>query len=127
MIKHQALLIEQVYTEILQMRSKLRLLLTNMCKFCWKNAGSTPTRGNIFFPKFYNPNLHNIARSDRIRFKTKNPSGDAKTFLSRKLTPKNHNVFFQNEVIFVQLDKLDQRTYKRAKLQEMTVEQSVAY
>ena len=64
-----------------------------MCKFCWKNAGSIPTGGNIF-SKFYNPNLHNIARSDRIRFKTKNPSGDVKTLLSQKLTPKNHHVFF---------------------------------
>ena len=37
-----------------------------------KGPGSIPTRGNIF--KFYNPNLHNIARSDRIGFKTKNPN-----------------------------------------------------
>ena len=28
--------------------------------------------GINFFSKFYNPNLHNIARSDRIGFKTKN-------------------------------------------------------
>ena len=35
-----------------------------------KGPGSIPTRGNIF-SKFYNPNLHNIARSDRKGFKTK--------------------------------------------------------
>ena len=35
---------------------------------------SLPTRGGVIFCfKFYNPNLHNITRSDRIRFKTKNP------------------------------------------------------
>ena len=34
--------------------------------------GYIPTRGNIF-SKFYNPNLHNIARSDRIGFMTKKP------------------------------------------------------
>ena len=28
-----------------------------------RGLGSIPTRGNIF-SKFYNPNLHNIARSD---------------------------------------------------------------
>ena len=27
-----------------------------------------------FFPKFYNPNLHNIARSDLTAFKMKNPT-----------------------------------------------------
>ena len=44
---------------------------------CWtwnqkliRGLGSIPTRGNIF-SEFYNPNLHNIARSDRIEFKTK--------------------------------------------------------
>ena len=37
-----------------------------------RDPGYIPTRGNIF--KFYNPNLHNIARSDRIGFKTKNPN-----------------------------------------------------
>ena len=37
-----------------------------------RGLGSIPTRGNIF-SKFYNPNLHNIARSDRIGFQTKNP------------------------------------------------------
>ena len=30
--------------------------------------------GVTFFSKFYNPNLHNIARSDRIGFKMKNPN-----------------------------------------------------
>ena len=29
--------------------------------------------GVTFFSKFYNPNLHNIARSDSLGFKTKNP------------------------------------------------------
>ena len=29
--------------------------------------------GVTFFSKFYNPNWHNIARSDRIGFKRKNP------------------------------------------------------
>ena len=39
-----------------------------------RGPGSIPTRGNIF-SKFYNPNLHNIARSDRIGFKPKHPNG----------------------------------------------------
>ena len=30
--------------------------------------------GVTFFSKFYNPNLHNIARSDNLGFKTKNPN-----------------------------------------------------
>ena len=39
-----------------------------------RGPGSIPTRGGVIFCfKFYNPNLHNTARSDRIRFKTKNP------------------------------------------------------
>ena len=38
-----------------------------------EGPGSIPTRGNIF-SKFYNPNLHNIARSDSLEFKTKNPN-----------------------------------------------------
>ena len=29
--------------------------------------------GVTFFSRFYNTNLHNIARSDKIGFKTKNP------------------------------------------------------
>ena len=29
--------------------------------------------GVTFYSKFYNPNLHNIAGSNRIGFKTKNP------------------------------------------------------
>ena len=46
---------------------------------CWtwdqRGLGSIPTRGGIiFYFKFCNPNLHNIARSDRIRLKTKNPN-----------------------------------------------------
>ena len=40
-----------------------------------RGPGSIPTRGGVIFCfKFCNPNLHNIARSDRMRFKTKNPS-----------------------------------------------------
>ena len=40
-----------------------------------RGLGSIPTRGGVIFCfKFCNPNLHNIARSDRIRFKTKNPN-----------------------------------------------------
>ena len=39
-----------------------------------RGLGSIPTGGNIF-SKFYNPNLHNIARSDSLGFKTKNPNG----------------------------------------------------
>ena len=38
-----------------------------------RGPGSIPTRGNISFSKFCNPNLHNIARSDSLGFKTKNP------------------------------------------------------
>ena len=45
---------------------------------CWtwdqRGLCSIPTKGGIiFYLKFCNPNLHNIARSDRIKFKTKNP------------------------------------------------------
>ena len=45
---------------------------------CWtwdqRGLGSIPNwSGIIFYFKFCNPNLHNIARSERIRFKTKNP------------------------------------------------------
>ena len=36
-----------------------------------EGPGSIPTGGNIFL-KFYNPNLHSIARSDSLGFKTKN-------------------------------------------------------
>ena len=35
-----------------------------------QRLGSILTRDNIF----YDPNLHNIARSDRVGFKTKNPN-----------------------------------------------------
>ena len=39
-----------------------------------RGPGSIPTRGGVIFCfKFYNPNLHNIARSDRIRFKIEKP------------------------------------------------------
>ena len=39
-----------------------------------RGPGSIPTGGGVIFCfKFYN--LHSIARSDRIRFKTKNPIG----------------------------------------------------
>ena len=39
-----------------------------------RGPDSIPTRGGVVFCfKFYNPNLHNIARSDGMRFKTKNP------------------------------------------------------
>ena len=31
------------------------------------------SQGGNIFSKFYNPNLHNIARSDSLGFKTKNP------------------------------------------------------
>ena len=48
-----------------------------------RGPGSIPTWGNIF-SKFYNPNLHNIARSDRIGFKTKNPN-PAKEHLQNNL------------------------------------------
>ena len=49
-----------------------------------EDPGSIPTRGN-FFSKLYNPNLHNIARSDSLGFKTKNPMEEA-VFL-KKLMP----------------------------------------
>ena len=108
MIKHQTLLIEQVDTEILQMRSKLRLLLTNMCKFCWKNAGSIPTRGNIFFLSFITQIYTILPDLTEYGSRPKTRVGTLKHCSRTKLTPKNHNVFFQNEVIFVQLDKLDE-------------------
>ena len=39
-----------------------------------RGPGSIPTKGGVIFCfKFCNPNLHNIARSDKMRFKTKNP------------------------------------------------------
>ena len=44
----------------------LNPFLSNLAILC-KSLGVT------FFSKFYNPNLHNIPRSDRIGFKTKNP------------------------------------------------------
>ena len=34
---------------------------------------SEVNQGPVFY-KFYNPNLHNIARSDSLGFKTKNPN-----------------------------------------------------
>ena len=38
-----------------------------------RGLGSILTRGGVIFCfKFCNPNLHNIPRSDRIRFKMKN-------------------------------------------------------
>ena len=39
-----------------------------------RGLGSIPTRGGVIFLflHFCDTNLHNIARSDRIRFKTKN-------------------------------------------------------
>ena len=37
-----------------------------------QGPGSIPTGGK-YHCLFYNPNLHNIARSGRIRFKMKNP------------------------------------------------------
>ena len=38
-----------------------------------EGLGSIPTSGGvIFYFEFCNPNLHNIARSDRMRFETKN-------------------------------------------------------
>ena len=60
---------------------KVSLLQTNALLaqkgycFTWnqrliRGPGSIPTEGN----KFYNPYLHNIARSDRIGFKAKNPT-----------------------------------------------------
>ena len=36
--------------------------------------GSIPTGGNILFYEFYNPNWHNIAKSDRIGLTAKNRS-----------------------------------------------------
>ena len=42
-----------------------------------QGPGSIPTGGKYHF-LFYNPNLHNIARYGRIRFKMKNPT-DSKT------------------------------------------------
>ena len=51
-----------------------------------RGPGSIPT-GVTFFSKFYNPNLHNIARSDRMMFKTKNPSDDFFVVLKCKFPP----------------------------------------
>ena len=54
-----------------------------------RGLGSIPTRGwVIYFFKFCNPNLHNISRSDRIGFKTKN-SG-----VNRVATTSEMNYFF---------------------------------
>ena len=51
-----------------------------------RDWGSIPTRGGVIFCfNFYNPNQHNIVRSDRIRFKTKNPiNAERKPDLRRK-------------------------------------------
>ena len=38
-----------------------------------EGPGSIPIRGNIF-SKVYNPNLHNIARSDSLGLEMKNPN-----------------------------------------------------
>ena len=65
--------------EALKISSPLALVSREVPRFhggsLWHSTpGSIPTRsGVIFCFKFCNPNLHNISRSDRIRFKTKNP------------------------------------------------------
>ena len=55
--------------------------------------------GVTFFSKSYNPNLHSIARSDRIGFKTKTPNNCAKG---------RHDCFFvfgqQREALFELFD-----------------------
>ena len=58
-----------------------------------EGQGSIPTRGNIF-SKFSNPNLHNIARPDRIGFKTKNPnycSVQSADLFTRDVILQGHN------------------------------------
>ena len=49
-----------------------------------RGLGSIPTRGGVIFCfTFCNTNLHNIARSDRIRFKTKNLTGKTNYWINR--------------------------------------------
>ena len=45
-----------------------------------RGPGSIPTRGKKI-SNFYNLNLHNIERSDRIGFKTKNPNDNITNFV----------------------------------------------
>ena len=69
----------------------------------------------LFFSKSYNPNLHNIARSGRIGFKTKTPNNCAKG---------RHDCFFvfgqQREALFELFDLaiFQQKKYRRSKSQE---------
>ena len=51
-----------------------------MSSYCRKDSVGLAIRARVLFPlgvtffsKFYNPNLHNIVRSDSLGFKTKNP------------------------------------------------------
>ena len=63
-----------------------------------RGLGSITTRGGeISCFKFYNPNLHNIARSDRIRFKTKNPNifNLVDNFRHRKNNYKSSYLFYR--------------------------------
>ena len=64
-----------------------------------RGPGSIPIRGN-FFSKFYNPNLHNIARSDRIGFKTKNPNRSTTNFklLNSGQTSLSKETTFRNDL-----------------------------
>ena len=82
--------------------------------------------GVTFFSKFYNPNLHNIARSDRIGFKSKNPLRDVNlsnsnilykmdiSVLKREnhyvVVPKNCNMFVHKQdhttIMFKTVSKL---------------------
>ena len=63
-----------------------------------EGPGSIPTRGNIS-SKFYNPNLHNIARSDNLGFKTNNPivKGLINWFLA-KISKNSQSVQESNQI-----------------------------
>ena len=57
-----------------------------------RGLGSIPTRVT-FFSNFYNPNLHNIARSDSLGFKTKNPNNVNTTDSQISTLQSNGNSF----------------------------------
>ena len=78
-----------------QFRDKIRILKAQTYKqmpsLCRKEHFGLGIRGaQVLFPleasniflKFYNPNLYDAARCDKIKFKTKNSSGDLLSILS---------------------------------------------
>ena len=65
---------EQKFKDVLSSKCQVSVerVVLDLESEAMRGLGSIPTGGNIF-SKFYNPNLHNIARSDRIGLNTKKP------------------------------------------------------